>query len=164
MKHVNLHRRLCGAAVSAVLLLAAGCTAESTRQAIEAQRRVDLVQQTIFERQHDGLSLLLYRDLLYRDLLARLAAAGAELTPAQREVLSAVWNERDLVEFWAIQQERTRALRLIAVDTKLFSDQSIVDLLWKSIETRLERAQQGFAAYAAEQAGHAAEQAAQATE
>jgi hypothetical protein len=119
------------------------CTRESTRVAIETQRRADDVQQAVFDRQHEALCVLLYRDLVHR-----LETAESRLSPPQREALNEVWNDRDLVEFWGIQNERARALRLAGVDAKLFSDQSIVDLLWKSIETRMERARQGLAAAA----------------
>lgn len=131
-----------GAALGvASLLWAGGCTRESTRVAIETQRRADDVQQVVFDRQHEALCTLLYRDLLHR---AEPAESG--WSPAQREALNEVWNERDLIEFWAIQNERARALRLAGVDAKLFTDQSIVDLLWKSLETRMDRARQGLEA------------------
>jgi hypothetical protein len=134
---------LCGLAV----LLAGGCTRESTRVAIETQRRADEVQQVVFDRQHEALCVL-----LYRDLLGRLESAAASLAPEQREALSGIWNDRDLIEFWALQNERARALRLAGVDAKLYSDQSIVDLLWKSLEARMDRARQGLAVRAAEEA------------
>jgi hypothetical protein len=125
----------------AVLFSASACTRESTRVAIETQRRADDVQQVVFDRQHEALSIL-----LYRDLLRQLEPAGSGWSPAQQEALNGIWNERDLIEFWAIQNERARALRLAGVDAKLFADQSIVDLLWKSIETRMDRARQGLEA------------------
>ncbi len=129
--------------VLAVIFVGA-CTRESTRVAIETQRRADDVQQAVFDRQHEALCIL-----LYRDLVRRLEESESCLSPPQRAALNEVWNDRDLVEFWVIQNERARALRLAGVDAKLFSDQSIVDLLWKSIETRMERARQGLAAGAA---------------
>ncbi len=128
-------------------LTACGCSRESLRVAIETQRRADQVQQAVFDRQHEALCIL-----LYRDLLTRLETTEAELSPAQRQALNEVWNDRDLVEFWAVQQERARALRTLGVDAKLFSDQSVVDLLLKSIETHTERAMQGLGVRAAEQA------------
>ncbi len=135
--------RLSAIGICAAGLLLAGCTQESVRVALESQRRADQVQQTVFDRQHEGL-----RVLLYRDLVQRLESAGDELNEAQRAALNEVWNERDLIEFWAVQHERAKALRLAGVDAKLFTDQSIVDLLWKSAEAKADRVQQGLAATA----------------
>ncbi|MFH1745674.1 MAG: hypothetical protein ABIG44_01385 [Planctomycetota bacterium] len=124
-------------------IVPAGCTRESVRVALETQRRADQVQQAVFERQHESL-----RILLYRDLVNRLEVDGEELSAEQREVLNQVWNERDLFEFWTIQQERARALRLVGVDAKLASDQSIVDLLIKGLEARAERVEEALATLA----------------
>ncbi|MFQ5805329.1 MAG: hypothetical protein ACE5I3_02635 [Phycisphaerae bacterium] len=120
-----------------------GCTRESLRVALAAQQRADQVQQAVFARQHEALCIL-----LYRDLQRRLEDAGASLTEAQRAALNEVWNDRDLVEFWTVQHERAKALRLIGVDAKLYSDQSVVDLLYKSLSARAERVKQGLASYA----------------
>jgi hypothetical protein len=122
---------------------AGGCTRESVRVALTAQQRADQVQQAVFERQHEALCIL-----LYRDLQRRLEQTGTPLAPAQRTALNEVWNERDLIEFWVVQHERAKALRLIGVDAKLYSDQSVVDLLYKSISAKIERSKQGLAAYA----------------
>jgi hypothetical protein len=116
-----------------------GCTAESTRVALEAQRRADEVQRAVCERQHDGLRVLLYRDTLRR----LMSAASAEDTAA---VLSEAWNERDLVEFWLVQHERAAALHLAAVDTKLYADQSPIDLLLRQLSVKQKRLEQGLAA------------------
>jgi len=132
-------------AIALSLGLASGCTRESLRVALEAQQRADQVQQTILERQHDAL-----RVLLYRDVLRRIEQAGGPLNDGQRAAINDVWNERDLIEFWLTQYERARALRLIGVDAKLYSDQAVVDLLWKSLASKVERAKQGLAAPAAE--------------
>lgn len=118
-------------------LMLGGCTGESTRVALESQRRADVVQQAIFERQHDGL-----RVLLFRDTLRQLDEAGEPLAEEQRMVLNSAWNERDMVEFWALQNERAKALRLIGVDAKLFGDQSVIDLLVKAVERRVDRVEQ----------------------
>lgn len=138
----------CGV-VLGVLAVAAigshGCTRESVRVALAAQQRADQVQQTIFDRQQEGLLIL-----LYRDLQRRLELAGSKLTEAQHTVLDEAWNERDLIEFWAVQHERARALRLIGVDAKLYSDQSVVDLLYKALSTKLDRIKLGVAAQAGE--------------
>ncbi len=131
----------------ALLTAAGGCTAESTRIALAAQRRADEVQQALFDRQQAGL-----RAMLFRDTLARMATDDAPLTPQQRTTLNAAWNERDLLEFWAVQFERSKALRMIGVDAKLFADQSPVDLLTKALDARLRRIESGLAAHATEQA------------
>jgi hypothetical protein len=117
------------------------CTAESTRAALAAQQRADGIQQAIFERQHDGLRLLLYRDALRR-------LEAADTTQQRAAVLNEVWNERDLIEFWAIQNERCAALRLMGVDFKLYADQSILDLLLRQMEARWQRVEEGLAASA----------------
>ena len=132
-------------ALAAVGLLA-GCTAESTRVAIEAQQRANEVQEAVFERQHDGLVTLLYRDLTQK--LSATASEDATLNDDQRSVLNLAWNERDLVEFWRVQYERSKALRLIGVDAKLYSDQAVVDLLVKALNAKIERGKQAIAAVA----------------
>lgn len=125
-------------AVSAMMAsaLAGGCSAESTRVAIEAQRRSNDVQQTVVERQHEALRLL-----LHRELRARLDSLGSQaLSAAQIEAIERAWSERDLLEFWLIQHERAAALRLIGVDARLYADQSAVDLLVKDMLRRADRA------------------------
>ena len=127
-----------------------GCTRESLRIAMETQQRADEVQQAVCDRQQEAL-----RILLYRDLIRRLGEQGVALNAEQRAVVSQVWNERDLFEFWVVQQERARALRLVGVDAKLAGDQSIVDLLIKAVETRADRVKEHLAG----QAGAAVERA-----
>ncbi len=121
-------------AAACVVLTTSGCTRESVRIALRAQQRADQVHQTVFDRQHEGL-----RILLYRDLIRRLETAGPTLSADQRAVVNAVWNERDLIEFWAIQNERAKALRLIGVDAKLYSDKSPLELLLKSLTAKVNR-------------------------
>ncbi len=126
------------AAVGAVCwaaVLLGGCTRESVRTAITAQRRADQVQHAVFAQQHEALRILLYRDMLQR--LER--AGGTELSEPARAVLNECWNDRDLLEFWALQEERARALRLVGVDAQLASAQAVIDLLIKSVEARVER-------------------------
>ena len=140
--------RVCGLVCGVVLVVvisAAGCTRESLRVALTAQQRADQVQQAVFERQHEALCFL-----LYRDLQRRLEQAGTPLSPAQRSTLNEVWNDRDLIEFWTVQHERAKALRLIGVDAKLYSDQAVIDLLYKSLAAKVARAKQGLAARAGE--------------
>jgi hypothetical protein len=125
-----------------------GCTAESLRVALEAQRRADQVQQTVFDRQHEAL-----RILLFRDASRRLAEAGAgPLSAAQMSALNAAWNERDLIEFWCIQHERAKALRVAGVDANLWAEQSMVDLLARGLATKLERLEDALAARTGKQA------------
>ncbi|MEP0845586.1 MAG: hypothetical protein HRF50_02065 [Phycisphaerae bacterium] len=120
-----------------LLLLGGGCTGESLRAALDAQRRADAVQQAVFDCQHEAL-----RILLFRDLLAELERGGGALTAGQRATVNRAWNDRDLFEFWAVQHERARALRMVGVDVKLYSDQSIVDLLYKQMTAKLDRLKQ----------------------
>ena len=145
----RMKRQLCVAGAIAAVVVGggapAGCTRESVRAALAVQRRADSVQQAVFEQQHETLCIL-----LYRDLIRRLEHGGAQLTAAQRAALNEVWNERDLIEFWCVQQERCKALRLIGVDSKLFADQSPVDLLLKQLVGGLRRVEQGLAGQVAE--------------
>ncbi|MBK8913584.1 MAG: hypothetical protein IPM64_03115 [Phycisphaerales bacterium] len=131
-----------GAAFALALgLLSGGCSAESTRLAIETQRRANDVQQAVVERQHEALRLL-----LHRELRARLDSLGPQpLSAAQHDAIAGAWTERDLLEFWLIQQERAAALRLIGVDAKLYADQSAVDLLIKDVLRRSDRASEAAA-------------------
>ena len=52
------------AALLALFVVGGGCTRESVRMALESQQRANQVQQTVFEHQHEGLQILLYRDLI----------------------------------------------------------------------------------------------------
>ncbi len=135
-----------------------GCTAESTRIALQAQQRAAEIDEAVFERQHEGLKILLFRETLQRLGAAQdessptpiLAAGEAEGAAggaaALSDVLNRAWNERDLIEFWALQHERAKALRLIGVDAKLFSEQAVIDLLIKAATAKADRARQGLAA------------------
>lgn len=134
-----------GLVLVALIALFGGCSDPSLDRAIKAQQRADQIQQAASERQHAAL-----RALLFRDLVSRLEASGGQLTAAQRAALSAVWNDRDLVEFWALQQERAAALRLVGVASRLYAEQAPVDLLLKSVERRAQRAERGVAAAVAE--------------
>jgi hypothetical protein len=118
----------------------AGCTRESIRVALEQQRRADEVQGAVQEQQHAALCVL-----LFRDTVQRLAARGPALSPEQTDVLNAAWNDRDLVEFWRLQQERAAALRIVGVDSVLYGQQAPLDLLWKNLRARQARATQALA-------------------
>jgi hypothetical protein len=128
---------------AALLVVAGACSDPSLRVALRAQQRADAVQQAVCTRQHDALTLLLYRDLLHE-----LAARGAPLDEAQRAAVEAAWVDRDLVEFWLVQHERAAALRLAGVDARLYADQAPVDLLLKSLEARGEPARHAAATLA----------------
>lgn len=140
-------KTLIGLAAAALLL--GGCTAESTRLALQSQQRADDVQQHIFDSQQQAL-----RTFLFGDLVGKLTAADAPLDAAQQAVLNGAWNERDLLEFWAVQNERAKALRRIGVDAKLFGDQAIIDLLLKAVETRAKRIEVAQAAAAGRDAAN----------
>jgi hypothetical protein len=111
--------------------LLAGCSDPSLKIAIQSQRHADEIQNFLFQQQHDGLVMY-----LYRDLAAELATEETPLSQDQLTTLNSAWNERDLIEHWAIQHERAKALRQIGVNTRLYSQQSIVDLIGKSISQR----------------------------
>lgn len=140
---VGLRAWLGGLAALALMMQTAGCSNESIRVALDTQQRANDVQQTIFDNQHEGLCIY-----LYRDLVRRLEDAGEPLSAPQRVAINDVWNDRDLIEFWAVQHERAKALRLVGVDAKLYADQSPVDLLLKAVEARMDRVQQSLAAHA----------------
>lgn len=126
-------------AVGGALMLAAGCTGESLRVAAESQRRADAVQDAVVSQQNLAL-----RGLLFRDMTSRLRASGIDLDDGQEATMNAVWNDRDLLEFWIVQHERARALRLVGVDAHLYAGQSIVDLLWKRLAGQIDRARGGL--------------------
>lgn len=150
MKPPRAHRtgrRAAGPAGLLLALTAAGCAPESLRIALETQRRADEVQLAVFDRQHEALCRL-----LYRDLVRRLEAGGPALSDLQRAALEEAWNDRDLVEVWAIQQERAAALRLLGVDARLAADQPAVDLLLKQLAARTDRARHALAAQAGTEA------------
>lgn len=122
---------------------AVGCTPDSVRLALAFQQRADEVQAAVEERQNAAL-----RVLLYRDMVARLERSGATLTAEARAALSAVWNDRDLLEFWRLQHERAAALRIAGVDAKLAADQLPLELLGKALRRKLERGENALAALA----------------
>jgi hypothetical protein len=138
------------AILMAVAICGTGCTAESLRKAIETQHRANEVEEKIFEEQHDALCIL-----TFRDLANQLQVGATALSEPQKSILNRAWNERDTIEFWSVQHERAKALRAAGVDAKLYSDQSTVDLLLKSLEAKEKRAEQGIAAAIAAASGSA---------
>ena len=135
---------LCLAALILLATAGGGCTRESVRLALDAQRRADQVQQAVFEQQDESL-----RILLFRDLVNRLEKAGRPLTEAERAALNEIWNERDLVQFWAVQNGPGSAHRRRRCQAG--ADQAIVDLLIKSMK-RGKRVEQKLVAKAAAEA------------
>ncbi|MCG3127305.1 MAG: hypothetical protein CHACPFDD_02163 [Phycisphaerae bacterium] len=133
------------------ILHCCGCTAESVRLAIEQQRRTDEVQQAVVMRQHDALCVL-----MYRDVVRRIEAAGGPLNAEQRAQISEAWNDRDLAEFWLVQHERAKALRMVGVDVRLYGEQSVLDLLLKSLDAKVARVEQGVAGYVGRRVGETA--------
>ncbi|HQL54411.1 MAG TPA: hypothetical protein PLQ87_06870 [Phycisphaerae bacterium] len=119
-----------GAVSCLIVTLAPLLGCEATRVALETQQRANDIQQTIFDQQQEAL-----RIYQFRTLAARLA-----LKPAQQQDLNAAWNERDVLEFWAVMHERSKALRLVGVDARLWASEPIVALLGKQIRTTFQRA------------------------
>lgn len=110
-----------------------GCSDPSLKIAIQAQRRADDISEFIFQQQHDGLVMY-----LFRDLSGKLATGEEPLSDEQYNTLNLAWNERDLIEHWAIQHERAKALRNIGVNSRLYGEQSIIDLIGKSFGQSVE--------------------------
>ena len=122
--------------------LICGCTATSTKLAMEGSTRSDAIRTAVSQRQHDGLKVL-----LYRDTLAKLNACKDDGERAA--ALNAAWNDRDLIEFWATQDALARCLHVATVDAKLASDQAMLDLLLKDLARRAEKPLQAIDEYAA---------------
>lgn len=126
---MEIHKSLAVAVLT--LLIGAGCTPTSVKVALTSQARADDVQNTVVQNYHHAVKVL-----LFRDTLAKLNAAST--SDARQVVLNKAWNERDLFEWWMLQYERASALRVIGVDSKLYADQSIFDLLYKSLTEKVE--------------------------
>lgn len=108
------------------------CSTMSARYALENQQRATEVENTLFSNQQQSL-----KDYLYNE-----TEAGLLQTSDPNEVhtlLNKYTQERDTLDFWALQHERVNQLRLIGVNTKLWADQSILDLLYKDAERRLSK-------------------------
>jgi hypothetical protein len=129
-------------------LMTLGCTATSTMLAIEGSERSDAVRTAVVERQHRSLKILLFRDTLDRLVLAKSAEE-------QEAVLNEAWNDRDLIEFWLIQDTLARCLHIATVDAKLASDQSIFQLIVQDISRRAAGPLQAVDEYVAAKLGDA---------
>jgi hypothetical protein len=155
MKRIN--DRWVTAAVMGVILVFAGfitctgCTAVSTKLAIEGSRRTDEVRTAVVDRQHRSLLIL-----SYRETLAELNKATSDQERAA--ILNEAWNNRDLFEFWYIQDVLARAMHYATVDAKLAASQSIIDLLLKDMSKRAETPLQAADEYLAAKVGAAATQ------
>ena len=103
-----------------------GCTSASTKIALEASNRVTQIQDKIQENQNKALKWYIFQKLLTDINAAKTSDQVAAL-------LNKAWQDRDLVEFWAVQWERARALHIIGVEAKLYSDEGILDLIWKQL-------------------------------
>lgn len=116
-------------------ILCGACTSESTRVAIATQSRADEVAQTIFDRQREAMRIYMYR------------WAKSEITTAVENknsiaaaaILEKVFQDDDLHDFWLSQHERAKALRIAGVDSKLYADQGILNLLFGSIMRAIEK-------------------------
>jgi hypothetical protein len=127
-------------AIPILLVTLSGCTAESTRLAIQNERKANAVDMALYEREHQGLSVY-----IFRDTVAQMKESGG-LNAQQIAILNNAWNDRDLLEFWAVQKDRIMALRREGVEAKLYSDQSMIDLLIKQLELKFDRVKPAIAA------------------
>jgi hypothetical protein len=127
----------------------AGCTATSTKLAIAGSERSDEIRTAVVERQHRSLKILSFR--------ATLAKLNRAATDEERTaILNDAWNDRDLFEFWLVQDTLARALHYATVDAKLAASQSMFDLLIKDICNRAEKPVQAADEYLAAKVGEAA--------
>lgn len=103
-----------------------GCTSPSTKLAIQSSKVIEAGQDEIVNKL--SYNVKLYQ---YNELKERIARNSADPT-----YLNEFWNAREGLEMMLIQWERLRALRLLTIDTKLISDQSIIDLKYKNAKER----------------------------
>jgi hypothetical protein len=130
-------------------LLFAGCTAAATKTALDTQKRVNTIQETVYSNQAKSLKVL-----LYKNLVVQLERDGqALLNEKQKATLNQAWNDRDTIEWWSIQNERAKALRLVGVDSVLYDSQGIIDLMFKSLEEKWIDTKAGIAAVAGDAVG-----------
>ena len=136
------------AAVSLCILVATGCTATSTTLAIAGSERSDEVRSFVTAEQHRSLTLLLFRE----------TAAAIELAQTADEraaVLDKAWNDRDLFEYWYLQDTLARALHYATVDAKLATSKSTIELIAKDFATHTQAPLQAVDEYAAARLGEA---------
>jgi hypothetical protein len=70
--------------------------------------------------------------LMYQALVNEIEASKSP--EETRTLLNEYWNLRDQIEFLNIQSERAMAMHIMTVDSKLYSDQSWIDLWIKRLE------------------------------
>ena len=155
----RVHRRLdrrwiwleLGVILGLSIAMLGGCTRPSTTQAIDGMDRSDRIRTEIRDRQHAALKIF-----LYRDTLAKLEAAKTEGERAA--ILNEAWNDRDLCEFWLMQDERARFLNLATVGSKLYSDQGTLGLIAQNLAGQakgpIDTVDDYLAAKAGEMVGH----------
>ena len=112
-----------------MILLFCGCTGESTRIALEQSQRIEDIQDTIVRNLHDMALMFMYRDYINN------------IPETEQPKFLDYNHNRDQIAFWMIQWERARALRLITIDSKLISSQTMIDLLIKRGNINQERLQ-----------------------
>jgi hypothetical protein len=95
-----------------------GCTSNSTFQAIESQRKISKLQDEVVNDLALNSKHYIFQKLKQPNLT--------------EEDYSNIYNEREAVEKYLIQWERLRTLRMVTVDRKLFDDQGILNVKYKS--------------------------------
>lgn len=118
------------AAAIGLMILLGGCTAPSNTLAREGSARSDEVRSYVSSQQHRSLTIL-----LFRETLAKLNAAKSD--EERTAILNQAWNDRDLFEFWRTQDLLAQFTHVATVDNYLTANQSIFDLLGKSVAKRL---------------------------
>lgn len=113
--------------VLSVVLLIAGCTSSSTKIALEGSSRVKEVNVGVAENYSRMTKVLMYKALVNE-------VEGSKSPEETRTILNEYWNLRDQIEFLNIQSERATAMHIMTIDSKLYSDQSWVDLWIKRLE------------------------------
>ena len=126
--------------------LLAGCTPTSTKLAIAGSERSDGVRSFVTAEQHRSLKVL-----LFRETLTKLKAAQTD--EVREAVLNDAWNDRDLFEFWYLQDCWARALHYATVDAKLASSKSMASLIAKDIAIKLQEPVQAADEYLAAKLG-----------
>ena len=99
-----------------VLISLFGCTKQSTKIAIDANREIERGNDEVFE-----LLCYNYKTYLFNEFKNCK-------TP---EDFDRVFKQREALETYVIQHERLRTYRMITVDRFLLDQQGILDLEWK---------------------------------
>ena len=132
----------------AVIVAVVGCTPTSTTLAIQGSERSDEVRSFVTAEQHRSLNLMLFRETA--------AAIEQAQSPDERAaVLNKAWNDRDLFEYWYLQDTLARALHYATVDMKLATSKSMIDLIATDVATPAQTPLQAVDEYAAARLGEA---------